>query len=136
MRKLLFCCLLFALAAAAQERPAQSAASEAEPGLAPPPMVRSFEARPIYRLSDEDIKPPIVLKQPDPPPLKNFGTAKVILWCVVGTDGKAHLISIAKHYSLEADMKAVENLKEWKFKPGRKKTDNVDVLTTQEVVWQ
>jgi hypothetical protein len=103
--------------------------------LAAPPMVKYFESRPIYRLTEEDIKAPIVIKQPEPPPLKSFASGKVILWCVVGTDGKAHLISIAKHMTLEADMKAVENLKEWKFKPGRKKSDDVDVLTLQEVVW-
>ena len=133
MRRLLLCCLLCA-GALAQQPPAQPT-SRPEPGLAPPPMVKYFESRPIYRVTDEDIKEPIVLKQPEPPPLKNYANGKVVLWCVVGTDGKAHLISIAKHMTLEADMKAVGNLKEWKFKPGRKKTDDVDVLTLQEVEW-
>ncbi len=135
MKKLLF--LLLAIAAAvtvlAQQKPTP-APTEDEAKLAPPPMVNSWEGRPLYRVGGE-IKPPKVVSAPDPPPLKDFSAGKVILWCIVGQDGKAHMIKVAKHYTLEADMKAVENLKQWKFKPGKQKNDDVDVLMTVEVVW-
>ncbi len=139
MKKLFLYCLfcLVALSAVAQQhRPSQPPPeSETEAGLAPPPMVRYYEGRPIYRLTDDEVKPPYVIKQPDPMPLKDGASGRVVLWCVVGNDGKAGMISVAKHHTLEADMKAVANLRQWKFKPGRKKTDEVDILTVQEVVW-
>ena len=116
--------------------PSKEAGAEEDASLAPPPMISFFEGRPLYRLTDEDISPPSVVVAPDPPPLKDFRTATVVLWCVVGTDGKAHMIKVAKHDTLEADMKAVENLKQWKFKPAKKKKDEVDVLMKQEVVWR
>ena len=140
MRRFLLCCFLCAatLAVVAEQKhpPAAPPEIETETGLARPPMVNFFEGQSISRVTDEDLKPPFVLQQPDPPPLKDFAVGRVVLWCVVGTDGKAHLITIAKHYTLEADMKAVENLKQWKFKPGKKKDNEVPVLTAQEVIWR
>jgi len=140
MRKSLLCLMFCALALAAvsqQKRPpAPLPELESEAGLARPPMITYFEGQTVYRASGDEIKPPLLLQQPDPPPLKDFANGRVVLWCVVGTDGKAHLITIAKHYTLEADMKAVENLKQWKFKPGRRKDDDVPMLTAQEVIWR
>lgn len=120
-----------------QQQPAPTEAEE-DASLAPPPMASFIEGRPIYRVTDNDIKPPSVKVAPDPPPLKDFRTATVVLWCVVGTDGKAHMIKVAKRDTLEADMKAVENLKQWKFKPAQTKKDkeDVDVLMKVEVVWR
>lgn len=106
--------------------------------LAPPPSVTSFENHKVYSADDENITPPYVISAPDPPPLKDFSPAKVVLWCIVGTDGKAHMIKIAKHHNMEADMKAVENLKQWKFSVGVTRKDNqvVVVLMKVDVVWR
>jgi hypothetical protein len=120
------------------QRPAEPGASEpSDSELAPPPTVNTFQGDFIYRVNP-DIRAPEVITAPDPPPLKDFSAGKVVLWCVVGTDGKAHLIKIAKHYTMEADVKAVENLKQWKFSPGMIKKDKKDVvvLTKVEVVWR
>jgi hypothetical protein len=140
MRKLVLVCLLLTCAVAtvaAQHRPPVAPPEiESEPGLANPPMVRSMEGLPVYRLTDDEIRPPLVVEQPDPPPLKDFAAGRVVLWCVVGTDGKAHSITIAKHATMDADIKAVENLKKWKFKPGKKKDADVPILMAQEVVWR
>lgn len=140
MRKLLLCLLFCAVALAAvaeQRRPPTPAPEiETESGLAPPPMIRYYEGQSIYRVTEDEVKPPYVLQQPEPAPLKDFAIGRVVLWCVVGTDGKAHLITIAKHYTMEADMKAVENLKQWKFKPGKKKDNEAPILTAQEVIWR
>ena len=133
---LMFCALALAAVAEQKRPPAPLPELEIEAGLARPPMITYFEGQTVYRASGDEIKPPLLLQQPDPPPLKDFANGRVVLWCVVGTDGKAHLITIAKHYTLEADMKAVENLKQWKFKPGRRKDDDVPMLTAQEVIWR
>jgi hypothetical protein len=111
---------------------------KSDPTLLPPPMVTSFESRPLYRPGEENIKPPVVLAQPEPKPLKNFRPAKVVLWCIVGLDGKAHMIKVAKRDTMETEMKAVDNLREWKFKPANdtKNKADVDMLMTVEVVWQ
>ena len=129
--------LLCAWAAVAQHRP-EPASDSSDPSLAPPPTVNTFQGRFIYRPTDDNIRPPDVVRAPDPPPLKDFSAGRVILWCIVGTDGKAHLIKIAKHYTMEADLKAIENLKEWKFSPGstKKEKQDVDVLMKVEVVWR
>jgi len=118
-----------------QQRRTAKEATEEDASLAPPPMISTYEGRPVYRLTEDEMKPPQVVLAPDPAPLKDFRAATIILWCVVGIDGKAHMIKVAKHDTLETDMKAVENLKQWKFKPGRKKNDEVDVLMKEEVVW-
>ncbi len=106
--------------------------------LAPPPSLTSFEGHRVYQADDETITPPYVLEAPDPPPLKDFSPAKVVLWCIVGTDGKAHMIKVAKHHNMEADLKAVENLKKWKFSVGVTRKDNqvVVVLMKVDVIWR
>jgi hypothetical protein len=114
-----------------------AAAQKEADALAPPPYVNTLHGRPVYRVN-EDIRPPAVIIAPDPPPLKGLSAATVVLWCIVGIDGKAHLIKVARHNTLEADIKAVENLKQWKFSPAvmKKANTEVDVLTKVEVVWR
>jgi hypothetical protein len=104
----------------------------------PPPAVTSFQGRPVYAADHPDINPPQVLSAPDPPPLKDFSAGTVVLWCIVAGDGKPYMIKIARHLSMEADMKAAQNLKEWKFSPGvtRKKNEVVNVLMKVDVVWR
>jgi hypothetical protein len=136
MKKLFpFAVLLVCAAALFAQKPAPAAAPADETGLTPPPSVNTFEGRSVYRIGGE-IKAPQVVSAPDPPPLKDFSAGRVVLWCIVGIDGKAHMIKVAKHYTFEADMKAVENLKQWKFKAAKQKSEEVDVLMTVEVVWR
>jgi hypothetical protein len=106
-----------------------------ESELLPPPAVSFWEGRPIYRLNEQDVKPPEIVSAPDPLPLHDFSAGTVVLWCVVGTDGKAHMIKVAKRLNMEAEMKAMSNLRSWKFKPGKLKQDDIDVLMTVEIVW-
>ncbi len=122
----------------AQEPPSAAAAERAkEKDLLPPPPVSFFQGRPIYRIGEEEVKPPEVVSAPDPPPLHDFAAGKVVLWCVVGKeDGKAHLIKVAKRWNMEAEMKARQNLEQWKFKPGKKKNDEIDVMMIVEIVWK
>jgi TonB family protein len=42
----------------------------------------------------------------------------VILWAIVGVDGRAHNIRVARTLGHGLDEQAIETLKQWKFKPG------------------
>ena len=124
----------------AQERPSPGAApysSADTKDLLPPPTTSAyFQGRLLYRIGeDRELRPPEVVSAPDPPPLKDFRAGTVVLWCVVDNDGKVHMIKVAKRLSMEADMKAVQNLQQWKFKPAKLKKDDVDVLMTVDIVW-
>jgi TonB family protein len=105
--------------------------------LLPPPTTSGyFQGRLLYRPGeDPELKPPEVVSAPDPPPLHDFSPGTVVLWCVVDNEGKIHLIKVAKRLNMEADMKAVANLQQWKFKPAKLKKDDVDMLITVDVVW-
>ena len=106
-------------------------------GLLPPIWTSGyFQGRLLHRIGDDpELRPPQVISAPDPPPLKDFRPGTVILWCVVDNEGKIHLISVARHLSKEADTLAVENLRQWKFKPAKLKKDDVDVQMTVDIVW-
>jgi TonB family protein len=43
---------------------------------------------------------------------------KVVLWAIVGEDGRAHYIRVARTLGHGLDEQAIKTLKEWKFKPG------------------
>jgi hypothetical protein len=136
-RSLVIILLLSCVGLAMAQSSSRPEEQKPDPTLLPPPMVTSFEHRRLYRPGDENIRLPIVLVQPDPKPLKDSRPAKVVLWCIVGTDGKAHMIKVARRDTMESEMKAVDNLREWKFKPASdsKSKADVDVLMTVEVVW-
>jgi TonB family protein len=45
----------------------------------------------------------------------------VILWAVIGTDGRAHDIRVTRVVGHGLDGEAIETLKQWKFKPATSK---------------
>ncbi|MFB3813597.1 MAG: energy transducer TonB [Terriglobales bacterium] len=106
-----------------------------EEGLLPAPPLNFFQGRPLYRVGG-DVKAPQLYESPEPEPLKDFRAARVVLWCIVATDGKPYMIRVAKHDSMEADQKAIATVSKWRWKPAKIKSDDVDVLTTVEVVWR
>jgi TonB family protein len=114
----------------------ESGAAKAD-DLAPPPTTSAyFQGRLLYRIGeDPELRPPQVVSAPDPPPLSDFSAGTVTLWCVVDNEGKIHMVKVAKRLSKEADMKALANLQQWKFKPAKLKKDDVDMLITVDVVW-
>jgi TonB family protein len=129
--------LASASVATAQQRARPAADDQASAGdLLPPPITNFYQGRPLHRLGDDpDLKAPEVVSAPDPPPLKDFRPGTVVLWCVIDEDGKVRMIKVARRLSNEADMKAEQNLQQWKFKPALIKKNPVDVLMTVEVVW-
>ena len=129
----LLVCVCACVGWAQQERPAEEKLEET--GLLPPPNLNFFQGRPLYRVGGE-IKPPQLYESPEPEPLKDFRAARVVLWCVIATDGKPYMIRVAKRNSMEADQKAMTTVSKWRWKPAKMKKDDVDVLTTVEVVWR
>ena len=44
----------------------------------------------------------------------------VVLWCVIGPDGRVHDIRVQRSLGLGLDEKAIEAVKTWKFDPSKK----------------
>lgn len=57
----------------------------------------------------------------------------VVLWLVVGSDGRAHDIHISRSLGMGLDEKAVEAIRVWRFEPGRKDGIPVAVQVNVEV---
>jgi TonB family protein len=57
----------------------------------------------------------------------------VFVSVVVGTDGQAHNLTIFKGLGLGLDENALEAIQQWRFKPGRKDGESVNVRATIEV---
>jgi periplasmic protein TonB len=57
----------------------------------------------------------------------------VLLWVVVGPDGKVHDVRVSRSLGLGLDEKAMEAVKVWKFDPARKNGQPVAVEMTIEV---
>ncbi len=106
-----------------------------ETGLLPPPALTTFQGRSLYRVGGE-IKAPEIVQAPEPEPLKDFRPARVVLWCIVGIDGKPYMLRVAKRASLEADQKAMQVVSKYKFKASTIKNQPIDVLMTVDVVWR
>ena len=70
-------------------------------------------------------KPPVVIYHSDPECSREAQRAKiegtVVLHVVVGTDGLAHDISVARSVGYGLDEEAIKALKKWKFKPATEK---------------
>jgi TonB family protein len=94
---------------------AQDAVFHLGPGIVPPFVVA--KAKPAY--TDEALLAKL--------------EGSVLLSLVVGADGQPRDIQVARPLGLGLDEKAVENVKEWQFKPGTKNGTPVAVLVNVEV---
>ena len=83
------------------------------------------------------VLPPKVLYDPEPDYSDEARRAKhqgsVILWVVVGTDGRPHEIKVQRSLGMGLDEKAVEAVRRWKFDPARKEGQAVAVQILVEV---
>ena len=57
----------------------------------------------------------------------------MVLSCLVGPDGRAHEIHIARSLGFGLDEKAIEAVRQWKFDPARKDGQAVTVAVNIEV---
>jgi len=83
------------------------------------------------------VSAPRVLYQPDPEYSEEARKAKyegtVVLWLVVGPDGRPRNIRISRSLGLGLDEKAMEAVRQWKFEPARKGGQPVAVQINVEV---
>jgi len=89
-----------------------------------------------YRIGG-GVSAPVVLYDPDPEYSEEARKAKyqgtVILWVVVGADGRPQNMRVVRSLGLGLDEKAIEAVKKWKFKPGMKNGQAVPVQVNVEV---
>ena len=92
--------------------------------------------RGAYRVGG-GVSAPVATFQPDPEYSEEARKAKyqgeVMLWVIVGADGKAHDIRVARSLGLGLDEKAMEAVKNWRFEPGKKDGTPVAVQIQIEV---
>lgn len=83
------------------------------------------------------VSAPRVLYQPDPEYSEEARKAKyqgvVVLWIVVGPDGRVHDMRVSRPLGLGLDEKALEAVKQWRFEPARKDGQAVAVQVNVEV---
>jgi len=90
----------------------------------------------VYRVGG-GVSAPKVLYAPDPEYSDEARKAKyqgtVVLWVVIGPDGRPKDIRVQRSLGMGLDQKAVEAVKLWKFEPARKDGQPVPVQINVEV---
>ncbi|PYP93271.1 MAG: energy transducer TonB [Candidatus Angelobacter sp. Gp1-AA117] len=90
----------------------------------------------LFRVGN-GVAPPVVIFNPDPDYSDEARKAKyqgtVVLNVIVGADGRVYNPSIARSLGMGLDEKAIERVKEWKFKPATKDGKPVPVQVNVEV---
>ena len=80
---------------------------------------------------------PRVIYAPDPEFSEEARKAKfqgtVVLWLIVGVDGRTHEIRIQRSLGMGLDEKAIEAIRQWRFDPSRKDGIPVAVQINVEV---
>lgn len=83
------------------------------------------------------VSAPRVTFSPDPEYSEEARKAKyqgtVVLWVVIGPDGRPHEIRVQRSLGLGLDEKALEAVRQWKFEPARKDGQPVAVQINVEV---
>lgn len=83
------------------------------------------------------VSPPELLQKVEPEYSEEARKAKqqgtVVLQVVVGIDGRVHDVKITRPLGLGLDEKAIEAVKRWSFRPGRKEGKAVAVIANIEV---
>jgi TonB family protein len=83
------------------------------------------------------VSAPKPLYTPDPEYSEEARKAKyqgvVVLWLVIGPDGRPREIKIARPLGMGLDQKAVEAVRTWRFDPARKDGQPVAVQMNVEV---
>ena len=83
------------------------------------------------------VSAPRVLYAPDPQYSEEARKAKyqgtVVLWCVIGPDGRARDMRVRRSLGMGLDQQALEAVKLWKFEPARKDGQPVAVQINIEV---
>jgi TonB family protein len=126
--------LCMALCAAAQDKPGASAAEVAQgrPRLF---VTVNGVREPVYRAGDA-VKPPLVVSNPPPEyseeARRDHVEGVVKLGMVVTSEGNVTLIHVLRSLGHGLDEKAIEAVRQWKFKPATKDGSPVSVVIAIE----
>jgi len=86
------------------------------------------------------VTPPVVIFQVEPEYSEEARKAKyqgtVVIHCVVDTNGAVRNIRLAQSVDLGLDEKAIEAVRQWKFKPGTRDGEPVPVWAAIEVTFR
>lgn len=89
-----------------------------------------------YRIGG-GVSAPRIIYAPEPDFSEEARKAKyqgtVVLWLVVGADGRPHDVRVQSSLGMGLDEKAIEAIRQWKFEPGRKDGVPVSVQVNVEV---
>jgi TonB family protein len=89
-----------------------------------------------YRIGG-GVSAPKPLYTPDPEFSEEARKAKyqgtVVLWVVIGPDGRVHDLRVQRSLGMGLDEKAIETVRTWKFDPARKDNQPVAVQLNIEV---
>ncbi len=90
----------------------------------------------VYKVGGK-VSPPRAIHAPDPEyspeALKAHLQGTVVLWLVVGEDGKPHNIRVQRHIGYGLDERAVATVNMWSFQPAMKDGQPVAVMINVEV---
>lgn len=90
----------------------------------------------VYRVGG-GVSAPRALYAPDPEYSEEARKAKyqgtVVLWVIVGPDGRPHDIRVQRSVGMGLDEKAIEAVRSWRFEPARKDGQPVAVQINVEV---
>ena len=90
----------------------------------------------VYRVGG-GVSAPRVIYAPNPEFSEEARKAKfqgtVVLWVIVGADGRTHDIRVHRTLGMGLDERAIEAIQQWRFEPGRKDGIPVAVMVSVEV---
>ena len=90
----------------------------------------------VFKIGD-DVKAPRLLSKVEPEYTEEARVATlagtVVIGVTIGTDGLAHNLQVLRSLGLGLDEKAVEAIERWRFSPGTKGGQPVQVMATIEV---
>lgn len=93
----------------------------------------------VYRIGG-GVTPPRAVYAPDPEFSEEARRAKhqgvVVLWAVVGTDGRTHDIRVLRSLGMGLDEKAIAAIRQWRFEPGCKDGAPVAVEINVEIIFR
>ena len=97
----------------------------------------AFQNRPVYRVGEDGTTAPSIISQVDPGYTQEAKDAKIqgkiVLTMVVNTEGRADDIKVTQSLDPGLDVNAIGAVSQWRFKPGMKDGQPVDVAVTIEV---
>jgi len=90
----------------------------------------------VYRIGG-GVSAPRLIYGPDPEfseeARKAMYQGTVVLWVIVGTDGRTHEIRVQRSLGMGLDEKAIEAVRVWRFEPARRNGQPVTVQVNVEV---